>query len=458
MIEQGLRLEEREGGWMLAGPSAGQFVLVDEYLAYLADRNYSPKTVRAYGYDLLAFCRWLATEDVSLGEVTTETLLKFLHACREAKVAGRRGGPNVVTLSGRRMDQYAATTINRRLAAISGLFTFVTMRDPESVNPVPKGREARWRVAGERSGMLAHTIRRPKNRSSLRLREPRRLPKALSQTQAAELLASFHTWRDRAIAGLMLYCGLRSAEVLGLNVADADIGGRWANVIGKGDRQRRVPLDADVASVIQVYLLAERPESTEQRLFLVAKGPKPRTTAHSGRAAHDLPLSPSRQRDHRRSSPRAAAPLRHRTGRSRSRPGGDAGVARSRARRHHRPLYPSGTRPRESRVRCRMQPHPRPAIACMPITWTICSGPGEATVPISRPRECSSSVGPTPGAGPRNRWRSACRLMRTLGRSSPFSCCTADYDPATTTCWNANCPRSGERSRTRPWLRECSAS
>ncbi|TDC96106.1 hypothetical protein E1292_38645 [Nonomuraea deserti] len=59
MIEQGLRLEEREGSWMLAGPSAGQFVLVDEYLAYLADRNYSPKTVRAYGYDLLAFCRWL---------------------------------------------------------------------------------------------------------------------------------------------------------------------------------------------------------------------------------------------------------------------------------------------------------------------------------------------------------------------------------------------------------------
>ncbi|MFD2357282.1 tyrosine-type recombinase/integrase [Nonomuraea ferruginea] len=121
--------------------------------------------------------------------------------------------------------------------------------------------------------MLAHTIRRPKNRSSLRLREPRRLPKALSQTQAAELLASFHTWRDRAIAGLMLYCGLRSAEVLGLNVADADIGGRWASVLGKGDRQRRVPLDADVASVIQVYLLAERPESTEQRLFLVVKGP-----------------------------------------------------------------------------------------------------------------------------------------------------------------------------------------
>jgi site-specific recombinase XerD len=268
----GLRLEERDGGWSLAGPDRLGFVLVDEYLAYLADRNYSPKTVRAYGYDLLAFCRWLAAGDLALAEVTTEVLLRFLRACREARLPGRPG-PNVVLLSGRRMDQYAAATINRRLAAISGLFAFAAMRDPEAANPVPRGREARWRVAGERSGMLAHTARRPKNRSSLRLREPRRLPRALSQPEAAELLASFRTWRDRAIAGLMLYCGLRSAEVLGLDVTDADIGGRWLKVTGKGNRERRVPMDADVASVIQVYLLAERPESGSGRLFLVAKGP-----------------------------------------------------------------------------------------------------------------------------------------------------------------------------------------
>lgn len=271
IVDGDLRLEERGGAWGLAGPAASRFALIDEYLAYLADRNYSPKTVRAYGYDLLSFCRWLAAEDELLEDVTTEVLLRFLRACREAKVPGRPG-PNVIAMSGRRMDQYAVATINRRLAAISGLFAFVAMRDPEAKNQVPKGREARWRVAGERTGMLAHTTRRTKNRSSLRLREPRRLPKSLSQPEAAELLASFHTWRDRAIAGLMLYCGLRSAEVLALDVTDVDIGGRWLKVIGKGQRERRVPLDADVASVIQVYLLAERPESESSRLFLVAKG------------------------------------------------------------------------------------------------------------------------------------------------------------------------------------------
>jgi integrase/recombinase XerD len=61
-----LRLEERDGGWVLAGHTAAQFGLVDEYLAHLAGRNYSPKTVRAYGYDLLGFCRWLAGEDLQL--------------------------------------------------------------------------------------------------------------------------------------------------------------------------------------------------------------------------------------------------------------------------------------------------------------------------------------------------------------------------------------------------------
>jgi integrase/recombinase XerD len=267
-----LRLQERGEGWVLVGGSSARFGLVDEYLSHLLDRNYSRATVRAYGYDLLAFCRWLIEQDVDLEAVTTNVLLDYLKACRKASVPGRPG-PNVVTMTGQRVDRYAATTINRRLAAISGLFTYAGLRSPDAKNPVPKGREARWTVAGERSGLLAHTTRRRKSRSALRLREPKKLPTALSASDAAKLVGSLRTWRDRAIAGLMLWCGLRSCEVLGLDVTDVDIGGRWVTVTGKGGKQRRVPLDADVASVIDVYLLAERPESDSARLFLVAKGP-----------------------------------------------------------------------------------------------------------------------------------------------------------------------------------------
>ena len=53
------------------------------------------------------------------------------------------------------------------------------------------------------------------------------------------------------MAGLMLLCGLRAGEVLALDVADVDIGGRWLRVTGKGAKQRRVPLDVDVAGLIQ---------------------------------------------------------------------------------------------------------------------------------------------------------------------------------------------------------------
>jgi len=269
--DSGLRLEDSVG-WRLAGPAAGRYGLVNEYLAYLTDRNYSPKTVRAYGFDLLAFCRWLEGEDTVLGEVSADTLLRFLAACRAARLPGRPG-PNVVTMAGRPADAYAATTINRRLAAISGMFAFRAMRDPDQPNPVPKGREAQRVVPGEKTGLLGHTVRKPRPRSALRLREPKRLPRPLTSAQAGELLGSLRTWRDRAIAGLMLYCGLRSCEVLALEVTDADIGGRWLRVWGKGSKERRVPLDVDVARAIQVYLLTERPESDSRRMFLVAKGP-----------------------------------------------------------------------------------------------------------------------------------------------------------------------------------------
>jgi integrase/recombinase XerD len=269
-----LRVAKEDGRWQLAGDTDnGVVVLVNDYLGYLADRNYSPESVRAYSFALLAFCRWLSSEGIELGAVTTDVLLRFLAACRAATVPGRPG-PNVVRMDdGRRVDRYAPATLNHRLAAISGLFAFRSMRDPDARNPVPRGKEARRLSAGERAGLLAHVSRRPRYRSPLRLREPQRLPRSLDQRAVVALLGSLRTWRDRAIAGLMVFCGLRAGEVLALQVRDVDIGGRWLRVWGKGSKERRVPLDVDVAGVIQTYLLAERPETTSTALFVVAKGP-----------------------------------------------------------------------------------------------------------------------------------------------------------------------------------------
>jgi site-specific recombinase XerD len=266
-----LRVERSGLGWrVVTDASSAGLELFNDYLGYLADRRYSPASVRAYAFDLLHFARWLGNENIRLDEVRTDTLLSYLAACRTARLPGQRD--NVIPLRNGRAAGLAPATINRRLAAISGLFTFRCMRDPDAVNPVPKGPAARRSAKGERTGMLAH-LARPKARSRLRVREPRRLPRGLDRAETAALLGSFRSERDRAIAGLMLFSGLRSAEVLGLQVADVDIGGGWVRVVGKGDKERRVPLDPDVASLVQSYLLAERPETNSRALFVVAKGP-----------------------------------------------------------------------------------------------------------------------------------------------------------------------------------------
>ena len=233
-----LRVQGSGERWRIEGVwRAADRQLCNDYLSYLADRRYSPASVRAYAFDLLHFARWLSGQDIGLDVVDTDALLRYLAACRAERLHGQHD--NVLSLASGRASGFAPATINRRLAAVSGLFSFRSMRDPAVPSPVPRGPAARRAATGERAG----------------------------------LLSSFRTDRDRAIAGLMLLSGLRSAEVLGLRVADTDIGRGWVRVTGKGDKERRVPLDPDVAGLIQSYLLAERPETASQTLFVVAKGP-----------------------------------------------------------------------------------------------------------------------------------------------------------------------------------------
>ena len=155
MTDSDLRIDDSGAGWVLSGPAAPRFALVNEFLGYLADRRYSPRTVRAYAFDLLAFCRWLLAQDAQLGDVTAETLLRYLSHCRTATFRGRPGG-NVYSIRDGRSTGYAAATVNRRMAAISGLFEFRAMRDPGTPSPVPKGAARRQAGRAERDGLLGH--------------------------------------------------------------------------------------------------------------------------------------------------------------------------------------------------------------------------------------------------------------------------------------------------------------
>jgi site-specific recombinase XerD len=268
---EGLRVERTGETWVLVGDGFDGIELVKEFLGYLVDRNYAPLTVRAYAYDLLHFARWMTAEQLSVAAVNTDVLLRYLRACRTQVLAHQHGG-NVFSIRDGRSRGYAPRTVNRRLAALSGLFGLVEMRDPTARNPVPRGDPATRLAHGQRSGLLGH-LATPSPRSGLRVREPRRLPRGLRREEIAELMASFRTVRDQAIAGLMLFSGLRSAEVLRLAVDDVDIALGWVRVRGKGDKERRVPVDREVCALVQTYVLTQRPDSEQRALSLVAKGP-----------------------------------------------------------------------------------------------------------------------------------------------------------------------------------------
>ena len=115
---------------MLAGEGFDGVEVVNEFLAYLVDRNYAPLTVRAYAYDLLHFGRWMAAERLSVAAVNSDVLLRYLRACR-TQVLAHQHGANVFSIRDGRSAGYAPRTVNRRMAALSGLFGLIEMRDPE---------------------------------------------------------------------------------------------------------------------------------------------------------------------------------------------------------------------------------------------------------------------------------------------------------------------------------------
>jgi site-specific recombinase XerD len=116
--------------------------------------------VRAYAFDLLHFARWLSAEGLGLDVVDSDVLLRYLAACRSA-VLPHQVGDNVYSIRDGRNAGYAPRTVNRRLAALSALFAFRGLRDPASVSPVPRGREARQtRVVSARGCWVISRVRR----------------------------------------------------------------------------------------------------------------------------------------------------------------------------------------------------------------------------------------------------------------------------------------------------------
>src|SRR5580658_1241336 len=94
--------------------------------------------------------------------------------------------------------------------------------------------------------------------SGIRLRQPQHVVMPLSSDEVANFWSSFHTFRDLALVALMLLDGLRSQETLDLQLEDLQLADAQIRVLGKGNRQRLLPLPPETIEVLRNYLRLER--------------------------------------------------------------------------------------------------------------------------------------------------------------------------------------------------------
>jgi len=202
---------------------------VEGFLALLAARR-SRQTVDAYRRDLEDAAQVLA---IPLGAATTDDLERYLADLRA------RG--------------LAAATVARRLAALRSFYRHLVLVGARSDNP-------------------AAELRPP--------RRQRRLPHPLSPAEAERLIEAAagvapRSLRDRALVELLYGAGLRVSEATGLEKAGIDLESRIVRCLGKGDKERIVPIGRQAVEALTRYLARGRPfleKRPRPELFLNARG------------------------------------------------------------------------------------------------------------------------------------------------------------------------------------------
>ena len=202
---------------------------IDGFLALLAAQR-SPRTVDAYRRDLAALGAYLGKPPA---QATLEELERYTAQLRA--------------------DGLAGSTIARRTAAARSFYRHQQLLGARDDNP----------AAG--------------------LKLPRRakpLPKTLSPGEAERLIDAAagtqpRALRDQALVELLYGAGLRVSEAVGLDKAGVDLDDRLVRVIGKGGKERVVPIGRAAVTALRRYLSRGRPyldRRHRQELFLNARG------------------------------------------------------------------------------------------------------------------------------------------------------------------------------------------
>lgn len=191
-------------------------MLVESFLDYLRyERNYSDKTVLAYGEDIR-----------QLGEFAQEEYGKFDPLEVEAELIREW----IVSL----MDRgYTSTSVNRKLSSLRTFYKFLLKQGEVTVNPLGK-------------------IKGPKNKKPL--------PVFLKESEMNRLLddtdfgEGFRGYRDRLIIEMFYATGIRLSELIGLDNNDVDFSASLLKVTGKRDKQRLIPFGDELRELMLGYI------------------------------------------------------------------------------------------------------------------------------------------------------------------------------------------------------------
>jgi integrase/recombinase XerD len=202
---------------------------LEAFLA-LSRARLAPRTVESYRHDLVHFAGWLGR---AVGSAETEELELYLAELRSAGLA--------------------STTIARRLAALRSFFRHQSLLGTRPDNP-------------------AAALASP--------RRIRRLPRTLSPSEAERLIEAAsgttpRALRDAALVELLYGSGLRVSEAVGLERGSVDLDERLVRCIGKGGKERVVPIGRRAADALHRYDSRARPyldRRHRRELFLNAKG------------------------------------------------------------------------------------------------------------------------------------------------------------------------------------------
>ena len=192
--------------------------LIDLFLnEYWIEKGLSENTVQSYRLDLTALCDWLDKNDLSLETLDAVDLQGFL---------------------GERLEKgYKATSTARMLSAMRKLFQYLyrekyRVDDPSAVLSSPK--------------------------------LPSRLPKYLTEQQVSDLLNTPDVevpleLRDKAMLELLYATGLRVTELVSLTIENMSVQQGVVRVIGKGNKERIVPMGEEAAYWVRQFMLYGRP-------------------------------------------------------------------------------------------------------------------------------------------------------------------------------------------------------